>query len=451
VLTVHSAKGLEWDVVAVPGLVEGNFPAHEARSSFKDGAWRLGAVNASGWTGGITKAGLPYPLRGDVDGLPVLHLTAAQSPSEANRAVDAFKLAGGEHELAEERRLAYVAFTRAREELLLTTHLWGSGQSVRLPSRYLEGVAELPGVDRGPWVELPADGQVPRPEAAGEDAVQWPDDPMRSRRASLGDAPARLVSLLAEEGAPASQRAAVETRRDREIELLLAERDRSLEQAAPAVALPPHLSTSDVVSLAVDPERFALDLRRPVPAAPALEARRGTAFHAWVEEHYSRAAIVDVDDLPGNADADAAPEADIERLRAAFLATPWASLAPVEVETTVETVVEGIAVRGRIDAVFAAPAVTAVGVGAPFEAGDCDYVVVDWKTGPVPPEEVADSRALQLATYALAYARLRGVDPRRVRGAFVHVATGETLWPDLVGLDGLVAVLGGRAVVGSSA
>jgi DNA helicase-2/ATP-dependent DNA helicase PcrA len=450
VLTVHSAKGLEWDVVAVPGLVEGNFPAHEARSSFKDGRWRLGAVNASGWTGGITKAGLPYPLRGDVDGLPVLHLTPAQSASEANRAVDAFRLAGGEHELAEERRLAYVAFTRARGELLLTTHLWGGGQSVRLPSRYLDGVAELPGVERGPWVDLPVDGRAEPPERTGEDAVQWPDDPMRARRHSLGDAPARVASLV-EEGATGAQRAVVESRRDREIALLLAERERSMGQATPSVALPPHLSTSDVVSLAADPDRFALDLRRPVPAAPALEARRGTAFHAWVEEHYSRAAIVDLDDLPGSADADAAPEADVDRLRAAFLRTPWASLPPVEVETTVETVVEGIAVRGRIDAVFAGAAVAAAGVGAPFDADECDYVVVDWKTGPVPPPEEVGSRALQLATYALAYARLRGIDPGRVRGAFVHVAAAQTLWPELAGADGLMAVLGGRTVASAPA
>ncbi len=412
VLTVHSAKGLEWDVVAVPGLVEGNFPAHDARASFKDGQWRLGTVGSSGWTGGITRAGLPYPLRGDADGLPRLHLTGAQSVTEANRAVDAFRLAGGEHELEEERRLAYVAFTRARTELLLTTHLWGSGQTVRLPSRYLDGVSGLAGVTRGPWVELPADGDVVRPERTGDDAVQWPDDPMRARRRSIGDAPTRIAELLdAAVVGGAGDRAEAESRRDREIALLLAERERALEQAAPSVALPPHLSTSDLVSLAADPERFALDLRRPVPAAPALEARRGTAFHAWVEEHYSRAAIVDVDDLPGNADADAAPEADVERLRGAFLATPWAALTPLEVETSVETVVEGIAVRGRIDAVFAGPAVAAAHVGAPFEAGECDYVVVDWKTGPVPSGDDGGSRALQLATYAVAYARLRGIDP----------------------------------------
>src|SRR5204862_5365529 len=57
VLTVHGAKGLEWDVVAVPGLVEGVFPG-EAR-----------AVN---WT--RARQELPTPLRGDRIDLPQLHL-----------------------------------------------------------------------------------------------------------------------------------------------------------------------------------------------------------------------------------------------------------------------------------------------------------------------------------------------------------------------------------------
>ena len=53
VLTVHGAKGLEWDLVAVPGLVETVFPAEP---------------RAVDWT--RTRQLLPTPLRGDRADLP---------------------------------------------------------------------------------------------------------------------------------------------------------------------------------------------------------------------------------------------------------------------------------------------------------------------------------------------------------------------------------------------
>ena len=152
--------------------------------------------------------------------------------------------------------------------------------------------------------------------------------------------------------------------------MLLDERARRHSGAPVDVVLPAHLSTSALVALAEDAERFTLDLRRPMPTPPALAARRGTAFHAWVEEHDSRAAFVDLDDLPGSADDDAT-DTDLATLRASFRASEWADRTPVEVETSVETVVDGIAVRGRIDAVF--EEVTA--------DGETGWVVVDWKTG----------------------------------------------------------------------
>jgi DNA helicase-2/ATP-dependent DNA helicase PcrA len=194
--------------------------------------------------------------------------------------------------------------------------------------------------------------------------------------------------------------------------------------------LPAHLSTSALVALADDPERFTLDLRRPMPTPPAIAARRGTAFHAWVEEHFSRAAFVDVDELPGSAD-EAPSDLALADLRRAFLSSEWADRVPVEVETSVETVVDGIAVRGRIDAVFEEVA----------PDGGAAWVVVDWKTGAPPTGSRAASRALQLAAYRLAWARVRGVPEERVRGAFFHAATGETVWPVLPRAAEVIRVL----------
>ncbi|KGM15719.1 hypothetical protein N867_06120, partial [Actinotalea fermentans ATCC 43279 = JCM 9966 = DSM 3133] len=179
------------------------------------------------------------------------------------------------------------------------------------------------------------------------------------------------------------------------------------------VALPGHLAASAVVRLAADPEAFALQLRRPVPQEPSARARRGTAFHAWVERYYGAAALVDVDALPG-ADDEAGDDAELAALQARFLASEWASRTPVAVEVDVDTPVGDVVVRCRIDAVFAEP--------------DGAVVVVDWKTGR-PPRDPAAVRArdLQLAAYRLAWSRRTGVPVEQVTAAFVHVGTGETI------------------------
>ena len=52
------------------------------------------------------------------------------------------------------------------------------------------------------------------------------------------------------------------------------------------------------------------------------------------------------------------------------------------------------------------------------------------------------ARALQLSAYRLAWARVRGVPEHRVRGAFFHAATGETVWPVLPGAEEITRVLG---------
>ena len=110
-----------------------------------------------------------------------------------------------------------------------------------------------------------------------------------------------------------------------------------------------------------------------------------------------------------------------------FLASQWSRRTPEAIEIAIETTVAGMAIRGRIDAVF------------PRAGGG--FTVVDWKTGVRPTGEKARVRAVQLGAYCLAFARLRGLARDQVDGAFYCAGTGETVFPDLPGEAQLVALM----------
>jgi len=215
----------------------------------------------------------------------------------------------------------------------------------------------------------------------------------------------------------------------RDVGLLLTERARRARTREVRVALPGHLSVSQLVLLGRDPEALARSIRRPLPSAPNPLARRGTAFHAWLEGRWGAPRLVDDDDLPGAADEGAAGAEALGALQQAFLASPWAGRTPVEVEAPFELLLDGLLLRGRADAVFAAA------------GGFLD--VVDWKTG-APPRDAVDlaARSVQLAAYRLAWARLYDVPLDRVRAAFHHVREDLTIAPvDLLDEAGLVELV----------
>ncbi|WP_336160835.1 ATP-dependent helicase [Amycolatopsis sp. VC5-11] len=457
VLTVHSAKGLEWEVVAVPHLVAEVFP---------------GKRRSSSWL--RTSTALPAHLRGDAADLPKLQIAEGYDRKEVQEALELHEEGFVAREADEERRLCYVALTRSERALLVSGHWWNeSSTRAKGPSIFLSEIAEVMNEADPPlgvvdvWAEEPEEGEE-NPLVADSRTAQWPVDPLGERRSGVATGVDLLLAemaVLEEEPEREPEAEPLPAADDDEIPLppepedeeeflpddeyfeddedvidpedpdgwaadtdvLLAERARS-QSTVDRVALPAQLSVSQLVDLASDADALAQRLRRPLPLPPNTFARRGTAFHSWLEQRFSGDRLLEIDDLPGAADVGEAPDTDFESLQEAFENSEWADRVPVAVEVPFSADVEGITLRGRMDAVYADP--------------DGGWTVVDWKTGSVPSEERLPALAIQLGAYRLAWAALKKVPVERVRAAFHYVRHGHTLRPaDLLDAEGLRALL----------
>jgi DNA helicase-2/ATP-dependent DNA helicase PcrA len=414
-LTVHRAKGLEWDVVLIPGVTERKFPTDRTRSTWLTVPFVM-----------------PGRLRGDARDRPAL---AGHTPAD----IAAFLTATKEHERIEELRLAYVAWTRARHHLRVTG--WCFSPTIKAgrgPSVYLEATVRAL-ADRGvlpdPWRDRPTKDD-PNPYAALDHDLPWPmshHTPEVARRHDAATLVAGASEALAA-GTPWADQTddmvvlARIQEWDDELARLVEEasRDRSPVIDVP---LPSSLSATALARLRDAPDIFAADLARPMPRQPSPAARFGTRFHAWVESRFGQQDLFDPDDLPGRGDAGIDDDADLQDLIDTFESGPFADRIPHAVEAPFALVLRGQVVRGRIDAVYAEPG----------PDGD-RWLVVDWKTNRSP-----ESDPWQLALYRLAWAELQGVPLEQVSAQFYFVRTGTVVEPaDLPGRAELETVFAPR-------
>ena len=451
VLTVHASKGLEWDIVVVPGLVEANFPSYRSRPKEDY------TVLANSWITQVSE--FPHTLRRDYDSLPPCPFIGL-SPQAGKDAIlaagEEYRSELGKWEVAEERRLAYVAYTRARSQLLLTTsHYAALSKTPKMTSRFLKELERSQMVqfladderdddlsnraldqssvsvwphqlDALASLEEPgvadASGQAAPDQAAPDQAAPGKQAglSLRLRAAALVSAAGGCQGAGSEEALQIPEGLAPQL--DdwwRQARLLLQERQIRQENGQ-EIVLPSHLAATAMAK--VGKEDFIMSLRRPLPPPPSKAARLGTAFHEEMSQRLnSEGTLLSL----AEAGSDRLSPADRKQVN------DWLDnvaeleilqgYSPYATEIDQEIRLAGFNVRCRIDAVFKA-----------VEKGRAQWLIVDWKTG---GQRV---RVDQLSLYVHAWAASQGVDISQVRAAYVYVQDGhvDELRPrQIIGLD----------------
>ena len=408
-LTVHAAKGLEFPVVFLPRLVEGDFPKKfkKSKSLFPD-EWRHdvggsvlgasstsdGASGAASCGGGSTPADSPPNAGpGGPGGVP-----SVLDPAAAH--------------LEEERRTFYVAVTRARDRLYLSWAPVDPARKTALErSCFLDEVGDT--VD---WRTLEREEPAFTEVAAAALPAPSEEGPQAEVNASAGHGPSEpAVPAGAGSGADgSSQEESWAAGLPQELIGLVSKAPArplvEVESSAPFTAKPLSvLSFSHFSTYEFCPYRFFLTYVVRAPGHPATSADAGVRIHAAVErlgearrageavdyEQFARWAAAP--ELPEEADLEGAdkPErdepypdlmpADESTALQNFWSSEYGQTVPLASEQEFYLRLGDVVIRGFIDRIQQRP--------------DGTVEVVDFKTYKRALSEAEVRRSLQLPLY----------------------------------------------------
>ncbi|QOQ38507.1 ATP-dependent DNA helicase [Trueperella pecoris] len=430
-LTIHAAKGLEWDLVGIPDMKAGGFDEDTTEVMWQE-----------------SKSSLPYVFRQDSAYLPDFVFADRLAGCDAIDGEDKVAiltevydyLAGAfkSHHVAESRRLAYVAVTRPRASLILASYdlvdeskaakartdlvkelnlradVVPYEQAEMTRNAFIEDVthlvtsspvndAVLTGSDLDRYVAQAEENIAQLGDAVFDpETKQWPVDV--DRRADTVDEVRNLTTL---------DHAALIDQWRHGTQVVLSERNAYPQQ--PGLARD-YLTASDVVALAQNAQNFLVEQRRPIPHRPSRAARTGVLVHEAIAHHFDSPATLDVDAVafPGQMPIDMdvhLTEARRAQLLARFETSRFAHCPPLAIEEAIDVRVGPYPVRCVIDAVLD----TSLIEGLP------QVTIVDWKTGRRPGAEQVASRQFQLGLYRLAWSRSAGIDLGEIGACFYYL------------------------------
>ena len=391
VMSVHKSKGLEFPVVVIPDLTVGVFP-----SAPKDRHWPRNAFR-------IPPDALATPIN------PLL----PQFPNPSGpRGVDfkAYTEAAAALATTDERRLAYVAVTRAQQKVIASGSWWGPTQSKpRGPSDFLVDLHDQ-ATHQGFWTPAP-EPETKNPLLENVIYPTWPatlDSKTRGRIRDSADLVQQAISKPHHIADLTDELQAQIANWEADLAAIVSQAH-AYDADERVVRLPESLSASQLIALNQDVDAFLKTLVRPMPRKPSSAADRGTVFHSWVETFYGKRALIDAESLTGAMDDEIYTDEQLVELKQAFAAGPFFDRTPKSLELPFALSINGRTLRGRLDALFA-------GTSADPTATD-RWLVVDWKTG-----KPGSANSLQLSIYRQAAAQALGVSEENIEAVFYYVA-----------------------------